>query len=205
MRRHAGFTIIEVTIGLSLLALILLGLVGALRGLGDVASRLEHRSYLGDEFRITPAFLDKSLRRANPRLRDAGPGAARANWFVGERDRLEWVGVMPARHGAGGLSHFRIFLDAPVYGDTPSLLIQVAPFRGDAEAPDWSRFPAETVIAAVSSVEIRYRALGGDEWLGRWDHPQTLPGWVAISVQGEKASWPRLVFRLYEAEFATRG
>ena len=195
---------IEVTIGLSLLALIMLGLVSALRGLGDVAGRLEGRSQMGDELRMVPAFLDDTLRHASARLREGRPDESGSTWFVGEPDRLEWVGVMPARHGVGGLSHFRLFLEGRARGGM-SLILQVAPFRGDAEAPGWSQFPAETVIESVSALEIRYRAQEGGEWLGRWEHTRVLPGWVAIAIQGPDVSWPPLVFQLFEAEFVTGG
>lgn len=196
MRAVRGFTLIEVTIALALLALILLGLMGALRAMGDVGARAEARAEWGDELRLVPVFLDRALRHASAHHKRLGEGRPDAIWFQGETDRLEWLGIMPARHGAGGLSHFRLVNVRS--GANDALAIHVTPYAG-GDLPDWVGAAPEIIIGHVTGLVIEYKALNGTSWSDRWDSADILPGWVRIRVQTALRTWPELVFRLHEA------
>lgn len=59
--RARGFTLIEVVVALTLLAVILAGLIGALATFARSASRIDERTLASDDVRLVYAFLRQSL------------------------------------------------------------------------------------------------------------------------------------------------
>lgn len=194
MRRAAGFTLFEVVIALSLMSLVMLGLIGAMRTFGESATRLEGRSLTMDELRIVPPFLDSILSRAVLRGLMSETATEPVGMFRGAADTAEWLGVMPGRHGMGGLSHMRIALEA--LHNEPALALRVRPFVGDDVIPDWAVAEPEVVINRVRTLRLRYLPAEGGDWLESWSDPAKLPGWVSLEVTTASGPWPMMVFRL---------
>lgn len=197
MSDSRGFTLVEVVISLALVSLVMLGLVGAMRTFGDSASRMESRSSAIDDLRIVPGFLEQILSRASPRARQSSDAGAPFGWFEAYPQEMAWLGIMPGRHGAGGLSHFRLGLTEQ--SGSAVLALQLAPFRGDGDAPDWTRVEPEVVADQVVELAFRYLSADGGEWLETWGGDEALPGWVSISIKTRNAVWPTMIFRLLEA------
>lgn len=193
MRGQRGFTLIEVVIALSLVSLVMLGLIGAMRTFGASATRLEARSISLDELRLVPAFMDSILSRAVWRSLNLVSDDGSVGSFKGGREGAQWLGVMPGRHGMGGMSHMRLTV-IEMYGERV-LALQVLPFVGDA-APDWSAVEPEVVVNQLRSVRFRYLAADGGEWQLLWEDPSTLPGWVSLEVTTMSGAWPLMIFRL---------
>lgn len=202
MSTARGFTLVEVVISLALVSLVMLGLVGAMRTFGDSAGRIESRSSAIDDLRMVPGFLEQILSRASPRARAGIDATAQSGWFEGHSQALSWLGVMPGRHGAGGLSHFRLGLAEQ--GGNAVLAVQIAPFRGDDEPPDWTRLESEVVADQVVDVAFRYLSVEGGEWRETWAGDEALPGWVDISIKTRSTVWPMMIFRLIEAPVVSR-
>src|SRR5690606_12773843 len=100
--RDNGFTLIEVVVALVLLAVILTGLVSALVTFARTGERVDQRTLAGDDVRLVYAFLKQSLEPASPRVRTRPRDSAAVSWLQGTDSELEWLGLMPARHGVGG-------------------------------------------------------------------------------------------------------
>lgn len=198
MNRVHGFTLVELVISLALVSLVMLGLVGAMRTFGDSASRIESRSIVVDDLRIVPVFLDRILSQASPRARGGLDATGQASWFEGGAQELAWLSIMPGRHGAGGLSHFRLSVTEQA-GETV-LAIQVLPFRGDGERPDWTTVEYEVVADQLLEIAFRYLPASGGDWMETWQGDEPLPGWIMISVKTRDAVWPMMIFRLLEAQ-----
>lgn len=192
--RSCGFTLVEVVIALSLVSLVMLGLIGAMRTFGDSATRLEARSLTMDELRIVPPFLDSILARASLRGMTSAAATEPVGMFRGAATSAEWLGVMPGRHGVGGMSHMRLALET-LY-DESALTLRVRPFVGDDEIPAWSAAEPEVVINRVEIMRLRYLPAEGGEWLETWDDPASLPGWVSLEVVTRTGPWPMMVFRV---------
>lgn len=189
-----GFTLVEVVIALSLVSLVMLGLIGAMRTFGDSATRLEARSLTMDELRIVPPFLDRILSRAVLRGVMTANATEPVGMFRGDGSSAQWLGVMPGRHGVGGLSHMRLALEE-LHGER-ALALRVQPFIGDDVVPDWAKAEPEAVINRIQSLRLRYLPAEGGEWLETWDDPNSLPGWVSLEAVTGAGPWPMMVFRL---------
>lgn len=193
-RASYGFTLIEVVISLALLSLIMLGLLSAMRTLAESSARVEVRSDLGDALRIVPIFLDHIIGSAVSRARIGGANNAPQSWFSGGTQELQWLGIMPARHGVGGMTHFRLLLQEGVDGQT--LTLQYAPFMDDRTPPDWTQAESEVVAEGVRSVAFSYLGGVGGDWQSEWDGRLGLPAWVSIKLDSAQGLWPWMVFRV---------
>lgn len=194
-----GFTLIEVVIALTLVAVILAGLVSALVSFGKTSARLEERTLVSDDVRLVHAFLEQSLGAAAPRIRVRPEDAAPVSWFQGTATELEWLGLMPARHGVGGLYHLRLGMERGA-GDGRRLMLHYLPFAGDDPPPDWSAAQAHLLLDGVTGFDLAYRALDDDEWRAEWRDTQVLPARVKMGLAVRGQSWPELIVPVLEAQ-----
>jgi general secretion pathway protein J len=196
--RSRGFTLVELTIALVLMAAIAALLYGSLS--------LSVRSWDGGEakmqqvadLRTTQTYLRAQIGAEYPQrmLKIAGFPLL----FTGERDEMRYAAALPPRVAQGGVYYFRL---AVVRDGDRSLLVQerVIPDVNALEVPAFSG--AERSILAEGVAELRIAYFGrpadaGDAvaptWLDRWDDKQRLPILVRIDVKPEKgAAWPTLV------------
>ena len=150
-----GFTLVEVIVALTLVSLIMLGLVSALRTFGDTASALDARSGRSAEARLLADFLRATLTRATPqpKVRTAEGGAVVP--FFGAANEIRWLGNLPARHGAGGMHYLRL------YASAGRLYLQYLPHPGNAEPPDWSQAVPHLLSERLDQMRIAYQIRPG--------------------------------------------
>lgn len=208
MRRKSvrGFTLVEIIIALTLVSLLMLALVAALRTFGDSGARLEARSERADDMRLVSGFLRQIVGDASfkhLRLLDDG---AEVPDFHGEPHGLEWLTTLPARHGVGGLHWVRLALRPEA--DDYDLIVQLSPyvpppeaFRADPAArPDWDTVAARVLARRVDDFSIAYQRLGRDAWQENWIDADVLPGRIAIRLQADGSRWPDLIVAILAAE-----
>lgn len=201
--RHHGFTLVEVLLALSLTTLIMLALISALATFGKTATSLENRFERSDELRLVSEFLRATIGRA---LDDYGmrlPDNSAAVMFEGDSTDLRWVGVMPARHGAGGVYNFRLFAVEDAFG--PTLSLQYQPFVGEGKTPDWSGIESRVLIDRLSGFEIEYFDREDDAWKSVWRGAEALPALVKLGISVGGDAWPELLVRVRPGGEAGRG
>ncbi|NMG53970.1 prepilin-type N-terminal cleavage/methylation domain-containing protein [Aromatoleum aromaticum] len=205
-RATRGFTLVEIIIALSLLSLIMLALVAALRTFGESGSRLEARSERADDMRLVSGFLRRIVSEASvahPRKLDDGTEVPD---FLGEPQALEWLAPMPARHGVGGLHWLRLSVRSEAEGF--DLALQWVPFvpplqafAADPDArPDWEDESARVLVRRLDSFSVAYQRLGRSDWQDNWSDAAVLPGRVAFKLRIGGASWPDLIVPVLAAE-----
>lgn len=194
-----GFTLIEVVIALTLVAVILTGLVSALVSFGKTSTRIEERSLTSDDVRLVYAFLEQSLGAAAPRVRVRPEDSVPVGWFQGADTELEWLGLMPARHGVGGLYHLRLGVERGA-GGWRRLMLYYLPYAGDDPPPDWSAAESHLLLAGITAFDLAYRALDEDEWRAEWRDTEVLPARVKVSLAVRGQAWPELIVPVLEAQ-----
>lgn len=190
-----GFTLIEVVIALTLVAVILTGLVSALVSFGKTSTRIEERSLASDDVRLVYAFLEQSLGAAAPRVRVRPEDSVPVGWFEGSGTELEWLGLMPARHGVGGLYHLRLGVEGG-----RRLVLHYLPYAGDDPPPDWGAAESHLLLAGVTAFDLAYRALDEDEWRAEWSATEVLPARVKVGLAVRGQAWPELIVPVLEAQ-----
>lgn len=200
--RARGFTLVEVVVALTLLSLLLLGLVSALRSFGQTGTRLEMQTLANDDLRLVSALMQRTIARSSPRLRADTADEATHLWFQGGADQLEWLGQMPARNGAGGLTHLRLELAAD-----GGLMLHMAPFDGDERSPDWSLIEARMLLDHVDALSLQYQGIdesGAEVWFDDWLEQEGLPVLVQLAITVRGRPWPPLVVRMESGESGSR-
>ena len=158
-----GFTLVELLVALVVLSLLMVGLMGAMRTLGQSADRIETRLRALDEQRVAQHFLREVLSRAAPVRPPASAGSDQGRLlFRAQADQLEWIGVMPARAGAGGLYHFRLQALAHT-AQVPALASQTLRAAAPSAGPSASAPFAASAPSAAAGVWLLFAPYAGPQ------------------------------------------
>ena len=204
MKRSRGFTLLELTIALVLLALLSAVLFGSLGLAGNSVDRGEAKADATSGMRLAYAFLRANLEEQQPlRMRKINEFPL---LFSGERDELRYAAALPPRVASGGIWFYRL---AVLRDDAraPLVLERALPDLNALEMPEL-REPERSILAQdIASLKISYfgRDPGANDanaptWRDRWDDPQRLPLLIRIEIEPKQgAPWPPLIVSPREA------
>jgi len=196
--RAGGFTLVELTIALVLMA----GMASILYGSLSLAARSwdggEAKVLQVSDMRATQTYLRAQISAQYPqRLWKA---VELPLLFAGEVDEMRYAAVLPERVAAGGVFYFRL---AVVRTGEISQLVQerTVPDLTALQEPEFR--DAERSVLADSIAELRIGYFGRDAgasdadvptWRDRWEDRQRLPLLVRLDVKPVKGvAWPTLV------------
>jgi general secretion pathway protein J len=191
-----GFTLVELLVAMALLSLVMLGLLTAMRSFAQTETRIDDRIRSDEDLRVTEQFLRAIMATVSPRVRAGIPGAPRQIDFAGSADVLRWIGVMPARHGAGGLYRFRLFVRPVTAEASASLVLEFAPYVPGFDAPlDPAAVQSRVMAGGIGAVSFRYQddLRSGEQWVADWHHTDRLPRRIALGVLAAGRRWPEIV------------
>jgi general secretion pathway protein J len=205
IHRAAGFTLLELTIALVLLALMAGVLYGALGFAGTATDKGEAKVDANAGMRLAQDFLRGQIETQHPlRLRKV---AEFPLLFAGEQDQLRYAAPLPSRVASGGVWYFRLSVarDDP---RSPLLLERVVPDVNAARPPEFTADAERSVLAlGIADIKIGYfgrdsGAINADDptWRDRWDNAQRVPLLVRIDVTPKQGPpWPTLIVAPREA------
>jgi general secretion pathway protein J len=197
-RPTRGFTLVELTVALVLMAVMSAVMFGSLS--------LAARSWDGGEAKVeqvaemrqAQSYLREQLSAQYPqRLRKAVDVPL---LFAGEHDELRYAAALPSRVAEGGVYYFRLALDGT--GDESRLVQErMIPDLAAPAAPEFSSPERSVLAGGIGELAIRYfgrdpNASDADapSWRDRWDDPQRLPLLVKVDVKPLRGEpWPSLV------------
>ena len=197
LRRTSGFTLLELTVALLLLALMSSVLYGTLSLSADSWDRGESKVTQVGDMRLAQEFLREALAAQFPlRLHKV---VEQPLYFQGKSDSLAFAATLPGRAG-GGTYYFRLAVNAS--GDRSQLaLARTIPDYAATGLPDFAG--AEQSVLADQIKEVRFGYFGRDKdsndanaptWRDQWDDPQTLPLLIRMDVvPAAGPAWPQLV------------
>jgi len=199
--RPRGFTLLEVMIALTLLSMIMLATITAMRTLGNTKSTMEQVIDRVDEIRVVSEFLRKTIGAAMPVLRvgsspEAFSGSGNyGTYFFGDATHLMWVSPLVAGADMGGAFIMQLALVED------RLELKWHPYESDVLAVNWNELEPRVLLLSVNEFKVGYRAVYDDgDWLDLWTGSQRNPVAVRISIRSGEKYWPELVIRLSGAE-----
>ncbi len=205
MRRDRGFTLLEVLIALTLLSLMMVAIVAAMRTLGQTRSALDAVTGRVDQVRIVSDFLRRNLEGVLPVVRigaaqqqSAPPGQTGDTYFAGNSRELIWVAPLVAGANLGGAHVMRL---APANG---RLVFSWRPYERDYTAFEEAELASRVLVESLSEFSIGYRATPGGEWLEEWPGQRFNPVAVKVNIRAGERYWPEIVVRLNGAPVNAR-
>jgi general secretion pathway protein J len=215
-----GFTLLELLIALTLVALILVQLFGGLRLASRAWDSVEQRTARNDELRLAAGFVRRALTQA--RKIDWPVEGRSYALFWGNPTQMEFVTPLSEYVGLGGLYLVRIArLDR---GEGSDLVMQrwlLHPdiLEGGSEIPPWhplepvpldlepgdlgeGAYGATVLASDVGEIGFDYFGVAqprGDEaqWLAEWKEQNALPLVVRMGF-GEAGEWPDILVPLVD-------
>jgi general secretion pathway protein J len=203
---QCGFTLVELLVVMSLLSVIMIGLVSAMRSMAQIESKVDQRLERLDEIRVARTFLQQTLSRAsNLKLDEPGATGKRVISFVATPDSLSWVGILPARPNVGGRHFFRIAMED--VGASRELILRIAPWNPDIVFPDWSGAESHVLIPGVKQLNVQAQGLPPlgyglaqgwpAGWQDGWPITDNLPEQIRIGLVDSQGVWPDWVLALH--------
>jgi general secretion pathway protein J len=199
-----GFTLIELTVALVLLALLSAVLYGSLGLAGTSLERGEGKADATSGMRLAHAFLRANLEEQHPlRMRKIVEFPL---LFSGERDELRYSAALPTRVAGGGVWFYRL---AVLRNDAkaPLVLERALPDLNALQMPEFRDADRSVLAEDIAALKIGYfgRDAGASDadaptWRDRWDDPQRLPLMIRIEIEPKHgAAWPPLIVSPREA------
>ena len=202
--RARGFTLLELTIALVLLALLSAVLFGSLKLAGRSTDSGEAKADAVSSMRLAEDFLRSNLAQEHPqRMRKIVQFPL---LFTGKSDELRYASALPARVAGGGIWFYRLV----VRGDeanSPLVLERMIPDLSAASMPDFDGADRSVLADGIAKLAIGYYGRGtGDAdtvaptWRDQWDDTQRLPLLIRIDVTPKHGRpWPTLYVAPREA------
>jgi general secretion pathway protein J len=156
-----------------------------------------------DDLRVASGFLQQVLGRVSGRKQPAPQGqGGQQVAFRATPTSIEWVGIMPARHGMGGRYFFR--LQPENVGTGLALVLRFSPWDAAAPTfPDWSQAPARTLVPVLGQFAVQAEGRPTQNqtlppewptgWVPGWPVSDQLPQRLRISWGPAGLVWPDLV------------
>ena len=205
-----GFTLIEMLMAVTLLALLITLAVSTLRTAVRATRSGEALIQRTDRMRTAQEFLRRQLSHAMPlpfeRLEDVGENRI----FMAERDTLRFVAPMPGFLARGG-PHVQWLSFTRSRDRGLQLTFDHAQLNGyDPDNPKGkSKREPVVLMDGISEGRFEFRSLDEngelDEWSSSWDDPQRMPLMVRVKLEFERDSqqrWPMLEIPLLTAGFS---
>lgn len=194
-KSQGAFTLIEVTIAMSLLALITTVLYGAFYLGHRAVEKWQGHSRESQRLRSVEDFLGGYLRSAYPhRFSPRHP----AIFFSGEQDRLTFVSAVSMGMGGRGMSKVGIFWEGEGDGTGSLILEEEIPVRLESQVEGSGYRNSIILYQGVRDFHMDYLdpRIEEERWVEQWDgrERKALPRAVRLSHRGEKGEEIQRVF-----------
>ena len=180
MKSQAGFTLLEILVSMTLLAMLFVLLFGGLRFGMRAWERGTSSADAVDQVRVAQDLLRREIERSCPRRRAAaGPQDPPRVDFAGDTAGLAFLA--PAPGAAGGAPCVPTSLSVAADGKLKQLVLDV-------------NRSGTSLLHGVQGIALSYRA-GDDIWRNDWNGETALPDLVRLRVtfpKGDNRVWPEL-------------
>ena len=195
MTRSAGFTLVELVIAMTVMALLSIALYGVISLGATTAGAGERRSEQARRFRIATSLIVRQLRSAAPMYvaADEEDDDEPVPYFLGESDRVDFVTASPQGPYSTGFALVSYWTEdgTLMMSETPYFLA----FGEDGLGPEAEPFILSApLLYNVKEARFEYQRSDyeSDEWEKEWDanEDERLPAGVRITIEPDTPDGP---------------
>jgi general secretion pathway protein J len=189
-----GFTLIEVLVALTILSLIMMTTVTALRTLGNSQTAIEKVTTRVDEVRTVSSFLrdllESTVAGANDGLTTGG-GTNDASYFRSQQHSLEFKSTVLFGESYGGSYLVRLAKEGT------SLVFRWQESPVDGVPREWGEMPSRVMLEQLDEFEVFTRKDYAQAWSNqRSDEDISVPALVRLHVKAAGRYWPDLIMQV---------
>ncbi len=191
-RHRRGFTLVEVVVALSVLSLIMLATITALRTFANTQQSLDRMMTRVDEVRSVSTLLRDLVDSTTRGLGGGegltlGGGPSDAAWFGGTAVELVFKANIMFGENFGGQYLLRL---AREEGE---LVLRWQESRGDARNVSWEETPSRVMVRDLQQFEVAYRGSVEKDWVPEWPTGGGVPASLRLRLRSQERFWPELV------------
>jgi general secretion pathway protein J len=189
--RQRGFTLLEVVVALSLLAVALALALGTLRGATGATARAGATAQRDERLRAVQGLLRRQVGAALPMAMAIDPESGEAQVWRGEARALEFVASMPGYLSRGGPHVQTLELVGDRLQYQHAMLTPDGPLEPEREPT--------VLLDGIAEAQFSYRSLDDTgrpgPWQDTWPNPSALPPIVRLKVRfkDDARRWPELL------------
>jgi general secretion pathway protein J len=180
-------------VSVTILSLVMLATVTALRTLASTQSSLNKVTDRNDEIRSVSSFLRDALESAvvgsSSGGLTVGGGSAEMTVFEASSTQLMWKTTMMFGESAGGSYVVR------VAQENPNVVLRWQKMDARGQVGEWNNASARTLVEDVQEFLVAYRREFDGDWLSEWDG-RGAPGWVRLRIRAAERYWPDIVMEV---------
>ncbi|WP_027949660.1 PulJ/GspJ family protein [Haliea salexigens] len=190
-RQQIGFTLVEVVVALSVLSLIMLATISALRTFANTQQSLDRMMGRVDEVRTVSSLLrdlvdSAALGADGGEGLTLGGGARDAAYFAGSDSVLMFKANILFGENFGGEYVLRFSRD------DDALVMRWQASNGDSRTIDWSQAPSRVLVKRVDLFEVAYRPAPQADWVPAWQNGG-VPVALRLRLRAAERFWPELI------------
>ncbi|HEY6130908.1 MAG TPA: prepilin-type N-terminal cleavage/methylation domain-containing protein [Halioglobus sp.] len=194
-RGEMGFTLVEVMVAITILTLIMLTTVTALRTLGNTQGTIEKLTHRIDEVRSVSTFLRDLMEsavvaRGSTELSLGGENNE-ASYFLSGDDFLELKSTILFGERYGGSYLVRVAKE-----DT-RLVLRWQESPADGVLRDWMDAPSRVLVDQLDELKVATRQEYSNEWSDtRSTDEPVAPALVRLQLKAAGRYWPDLIVQV---------
>ncbi|MCR9186941.1 MAG: prepilin-type N-terminal cleavage/methylation domain-containing protein [Halieaceae bacterium] len=190
-RQQSGFTLVEVVVALSVLSLIMLATISALRTFANTQQSLDRMMGRVDEVRTVSSLLrdlvdSAALGADGGEGLTLGGGARDAAYFAGSDGVLMFKANILFGENFGGEYVLRFSRE------DSALVMRWQASNGDSRTIDWSQAASRILVRQVDLFEVAYRPAPRADWVPEWQNGG-VPVALRLRLRAAERFWPELI------------
>jgi general secretion pathway protein J len=202
-RRARGFTLIEVMVTITLLAVLLAAALAGIRTVTRAATAGSLAAERTNKLRVTQEFLRRELMQTLSTPYEQEETTGRTRVFQGDTDRVTFVAPMPGYLGKGGPYVQQVSVARGAHGSRLEFRHALLNGYRDEDAKKVDEGEPVVLLEGIERATFEYRGLNDTgqvtDWESTWDRYGSAPMIMRIRIEfarDEHQSWPEFMVPL---------